>query len=255
MAVLPISREAKGGLNVTNTSTGLHISTWGGPVMRVPGDETWHMHAALLDKGCGITSWMTNSLVVHATASNPAGPYDVKDVSLLPWSHNPGTAVAPDGRLLMFHVGDGATGQSKEVTRGRGSDGADTGGCFDGASPCGMRHGCNSTAGDSALAEEPDSSGSASSRKGCWFGRCGANISFHTATSPAGPWAPFTAPTTGEASSMSTPSPWMLQDSRGKQNGTIFLVTGGLWRAETWRGPYEKYGSVSCHGEDPYLHD
>ena len=46
----------------------------------------------------------------------------------------------------------------------------------------------------------------------------------------------------------------MLQDSHGKQNGTIFLVTGGLWRAETWRGPYEKYGSVSCHGEDPYLH-
>jgi len=95
----------------------------------------------------------------------------------------------------------------------------------------------------------------------CWFGNCGGgfkNVSFHVAKSAAGPWEPFTAAVTGGSfGSMTTPSPWMYIDPlTGKQNGTVFLVSGGLWRAENWKGPYYRpVGlTVSCHGEDPYLY-
>jgi len=261
LALRPLLPEAEAGFNLTNATTGEHVSTWGGPVLQVPGDDArWHMHAALMDRGCGLTSWMSNSLVVHAVASSPAGPYRLQDVSLPAWSHNPGTAVVEsEGKVLMFHVGAG-DGLGSEVTC------TPTGCCASGRSPCGLRHGCNSTppvTWTPPRERELPGCASESCRDGrCWFGNCGGgftNVSFHVATSPAGPWSAVSAPLVGGQTfgSMTTPSPWMYRDPHtGEQNGTIFLVSGGLWRAESWRGPYGQVPGlhVSCHGEDPYVY-
>jgi hypothetical protein len=156
----------------------------------------------------------------------------------------------------MFHVGagDGLGGEVNCTAAGC---------CANGRSPCGLRHGCNSTAPRArAPRGDPPGCASESCRDGrCWFGNCGGgftNVSLHFADSPAGPWAAFSAPLADGQSfgSMSTPSPWMYLDEQGHQNGTIYLVSGGLWRADSWRGPYAQDPGlrVSCHGEDPYLY-
>lgn len=52
--------------------------------------------------GCGITSWQSNSQVVHATAPTPLGPWRREPgVTLHVWAHCPNAAVAPDGTVIL----------------------------------------------------------------------------------------------------------------------------------------------------------
>ena len=49
-------------------------STWGGAVLR--GDDgTYHMWASEMSRSCGIHRWLSNSVIVHATAPRPHGPF------------------------------------------------------------------------------------------------------------------------------------------------------------------------------------
>lgn len=76
-------------------------------------------------------------------------------------------------------------------------------------------------------------------------------LEMHTATSTEGPWTKY-----GEAAitpcAGNNPGPWV------HPNGTVYIVFTefgmGLWRAETWRGPYTLIAKGACGGgEDPSL--
>lgn len=82
-------------------------SSWGGSVVR--GDDgKYHMFAAEMSEGCGLKSWSTNSIVVHAVADAPMGPFERKDVAVQAFAHNPVVARAPDGTWVLWHIGCGA---------------------------------------------------------------------------------------------------------------------------------------------------
>eukprot|EP00659_Diplonema_papillatum_P015080 gene15080-23028_t len=89
------------------------IATWGGNVVK-DDDGSYHMFAAMMSHDCPLKDWLTNSVVVHATSSNMAGPFAPQDVALGPtasagWDdlaqHNPTVARAPDGTYLLFYMG------------------------------------------------------------------------------------------------------------------------------------------------------
>ena len=80
-------------------------------------------------------------------------------------------------------------------------------------------------------------------------GEC--TLQMHTAASTAGPWTPYTNATISPCGG-NNPGPFV------HPNGTIFIVFTdqgmGLWRADTWRGPYTLVTRGACGGgEDPSL--
>ena len=105
------------------TSSGRNLSSWGGSIQQVNG--TWHMWAVLLANGCGISSYLLNSEVVHAISEGGVeGPYRQQEegqdeagtlgisgrsgssVVLPPFAHEPVVVRAPghDGELVMASV-------------------------------------------------------------------------------------------------------------------------------------------------------
>ena len=97
LALLPTS--ATGDLRLPN------VSTWGMSVLYHSGE--WHGYFAEMSRGCGLTSWTTNSFVSHATAATPNGPWQRRGTALGVWSHTPSATVAADGTILLFHIGNG----------------------------------------------------------------------------------------------------------------------------------------------------
>ena len=51
--------------------------------------------------GCGMQTWTTNSIIRHAVADTPAGPYTPKEIIMHPFAHNPTAIQAPDGTYLV----------------------------------------------------------------------------------------------------------------------------------------------------------
>ena len=77
-----------------------------------------HMFAAKMTESCGLTSWATNSEVVHAIADSPEGPYRLVDsehspegVILPRFAHNPMIKRTPGNgsRYLLYHIGCSAS--------------------------------------------------------------------------------------------------------------------------------------------------
>jgi hypothetical protein len=63
----------------------------------------YHMYYSELERSCGINSWLSNSVVRHAVASEPAGPYRPRPGLVWPiFSHEPTLATAPTGETVMF---------------------------------------------------------------------------------------------------------------------------------------------------------
>ena len=48
-----------------------NVSSWGGLPTKVNG--TWHLHCAEMVNGCGLSSWKTNSRIIHATGDSLTG--------------------------------------------------------------------------------------------------------------------------------------------------------------------------------------
>ena len=123
LALLPTGPH--GDLRLTNTST------WGMTVFALPANTTagshpasvdrdprvateggaweWHGLFAEMSKGCGLTSWETNSIISHATAPSPDGPWTRRGTALGVWAHTPSAAVARDGTVVLFHLGNAST--------------------------------------------------------------------------------------------------------------------------------------------------
>merc|ERR1712224_650893 len=56
---------------------------------------------------CGLKSWATNSMVVHAVSNAPEGPFERREIVVGAFAHNPVVARAPDGTWVMWHIGCG----------------------------------------------------------------------------------------------------------------------------------------------------
>eukprot|EP01064_Diplonema_japonicum_P014473 TRINITY_DN22122_c0_g1_i1.p1 TRINITY_DN22122_c0_g1~~TRINITY_DN22122_c0_g1_i1.p1 ORF type:complete len:365 (+),score=53.71 TRINITY_DN22122_c0_g1_i1:46-1140(+) len=92
-----------------------NVSSWGGLPTKI--DGKWHLHAAEMTNGCGLSSWGKNSRVIHAVSDNMTGPYSRQDVTLGAWAHNPQLAVdnhTGTPTYLLFHIGTGTHSGSLE---------------------------------------------------------------------------------------------------------------------------------------------
>jgi len=174
---------------------------------------------------CGLTSWERNSQIVHAVAPSPNGPWQRKEVAVPAWSHNPIVVKAPDGTLIMYHIGNGKPhGQFYNCTPP------------DGTSQCGFIFPCNPpSTSEIRKIDTPK-----------------ANfLPMSIATSFDGPWKNYSASISGPWSN--NPAPHIFP------NGTVFVILNDdgmtMVRADSWRGPYNFYSSGACGGgEDPFLY-
>lgn len=97
-----------------------NISSWGAHVVRRDGE--YHMFVSEMWNGCGISSWKTNSHLVHATSRTPLGPYAYQDTSLPPFSHC-NHVLESNGTIYLFHQGRSGDGnRTGLVNCSRGSN-------------------------------------------------------------------------------------------------------------------------------------
>ena len=95
------------------TQGGGGLASWGGSVVQDPGKPgLYHLFAAEMSLGCGLHAWFRNSLIRHATASSPRGPFAAQEVVLPAFSHEPVVVALPAGAgFLLYKIGcaDNAT--------------------------------------------------------------------------------------------------------------------------------------------------
>jgi hypothetical protein len=95
-------------LGPVNASEGRNVpgsSSWGGSVLHDPAGGLYHMYYARFEAGCGLALWSNNSVCVHATSLTPAGPYQDQSTVLPVFCHGPKAALAPDGTIVLYHIG------------------------------------------------------------------------------------------------------------------------------------------------------
>ena len=84
-----------------------NMSSWGGSVLSIGGK--FYMYAAVMANGCGLNTWTCNSQCNVAVADTAVGPYKIVDGPPIvgPFCHNPTAHLAPDGTIVIFHIGRG----------------------------------------------------------------------------------------------------------------------------------------------------
>jgi hypothetical protein len=84
-----------------------NFPSWGGSIIRgSAGDRhSHHLFAAAFTRGCGLDGWVTNSVVIHAVASNASGPFVFHDIALPIYHCNPQIVQHTDGTYLLFAAG------------------------------------------------------------------------------------------------------------------------------------------------------
>lgn len=99
---LAIGEAREAGSNGYRNAKG---ASWGGSVIH--GDDGWyHMYVSYMNRDCSLLSWKYNSVIHHAVASSPEGPYTHKKEILHEFAHNPAITRAPDGTYLLYHIGE-----------------------------------------------------------------------------------------------------------------------------------------------------
>ena len=207
-------------------------TSWGGSVVR-DGENRYHMYTAAMSNECGMSTWTTNSLIQHAIADKPEGPYSRADVLMRPFAHNPAAVRAPDGTYLIYHIGCGRP--------------------ISGSKPCTNCSGGYSGKDCPSIGEEVG---------------CTANTTniLHSA-SPDGPWEQLNAPfvksaTMGVPYGVDNPTAFFFP------NGSLLMLgrggdpakessSDGIIRADSWRGPYVMHSKLGGAGspdvEDPFV--
>lgn len=140
------------------------IYTWGGSVVLLD-DGLYHMYVAEMSGNCSLNSWGSHSLVTHATAATPEGPFVRQDTALPVWSHNPQVVVQKNASggnatLVLFHIGDANNGPVSNCS-----------------------------------AEVSAADGAARAAAATGAGSVGSTL--HYATNPYGPWTPVVPPPPG----------------------------------------------------------
>ena len=206
-----------------------NTTTWGGGIIHHGSGDTYHLFVSRMANDCLLEDWITNSRIDHAIShTGPEGPYQFSDVALDTWAHNPAPLTLKDGRYVLFHIGNAATG------------------------PNGGKNCTNSSSSTTSIAS--------SSRK---MAQTQMQLDFdidnniHISPSLWGPWKPLKT----NLGSCNNPAPWIHPN-----NGTIYVgCRGALKRADKIDGPYvdigkfpegliENSGIVQGHYEDPQLY-
>ena len=78
-------------------------TSWGGSVVK-SSTGSFHMFAAEMANSCGMTTWATNSIIVHAVANSPEGPYQRREVVMPPFAHNPTALQAPVNNYVCYII-------------------------------------------------------------------------------------------------------------------------------------------------------
>jgi hypothetical protein len=220
-----------------------HTSTWGGNIIQ--NGSSYHMWIAeMAPKGspsdpgagsCGLTSWQTNSQITHVvSAAGPEGPYLRHEVAVGVWSHNPLVRRMSDGTLVMYHIGSG-TGGSPHFCAGNGT------------SPCGEQSfdKCNPNPDGPASKDARQRTIAAAAQPPSTWSSSPCKLMMHTSRTTEGPWEPFFDATITPCAG-NNPAPWV------HPNGTVYVVfteqNMGLWRAESWQGPYTLVTTGACGG-------
>ena len=87
-----------------------NVSSWGGGVVR-DDEGVWHLWVSEFAFGCGLSSWLNNSRIVHATSLSPTGPFQKQDTPLEIFAHNAAPLRAPptfgngSRPYFLFHIG------------------------------------------------------------------------------------------------------------------------------------------------------
>ena len=90
---------------IASDCSGERFGSWGGSIWADDVDVgKWHMFAARMKHSCGINSWLTNSIIVHAVSNDVLGPYLEQDVVWDAFAHEPCVTRASDGRWVMVGV-------------------------------------------------------------------------------------------------------------------------------------------------------
>ena len=85
-----------------------HVSSWGGSIVADPQGGLFHMWVSRMGGHCGLGQWQSDSEIVHATSTDPVGPYTMVDKVLPYFAHGPSVRVLPDGKgYFMMHLGCG----------------------------------------------------------------------------------------------------------------------------------------------------
>merc|ERR1712166_345773 len=183
--------------------------SWGGTIVRGTANDShpYHLFAASFANGCGLYGWIRNGIVIHATASTPAGPYTFHDVALPVFQHNPHAVKHPDGTYLLFGIGQ-ANNASWECP------------CRDG-SPI-MPNGKPATDADAAPIN---------------------HAQLHVSESPYGPWENVMGPNGTDyifEAQNANPAPWIFN------NGSLIVLSCqfDVWYAPQYRSEFKKVGTL-----------
>jgi hypothetical protein len=65
------------------------------------------MYSAAMANNCGLNSWTCNSECIVATSKTIQGPYEIKNVAVGAFCHNPTVYRTPDGNIIIMHIGGG----------------------------------------------------------------------------------------------------------------------------------------------------
>jgi hypothetical protein len=205
-------------------------SSWGGDVV-VDDDGDWHMFAAAFQNETTLSSWLTQSRIVHAvSASGPLGPYVPRGIVLAPrepngtfnehgpWDettqHNPAVQYDPLSKTyLLYYMG--SNGISTKATPTKGA-------CPSNHSFCHQRVGL-------ATAKHPN---------GPWKRANGGNPILEPG--PRGSWDDiFTT----------NPTPYIFPNGsalliyKARSFENINTMSTGVAFAEHWSGPYTRITS------------
>eukprot|EP01047_Picozoa_sp_COSAG01_P022109 COSAG01_NODE_1304_length_10809_cov_2.635387_4_plen_554_part_00 len=194
------------------------LSTWGGNVVRDP-KGNFHLFAAAMTLGCNLGAWTSNSEVIHAVSPQPTGPFQLRNVALPPWHHNPQAVLHPDGTWLLYTIGTvGVPAQHHCRKAGAAADAA-------------------------AQASPPP--------LGVRGPKTGEFVQLHYSRSPDGPWTflnltgdpanpgIFGGGTTDNHDHGTNPTPWVMNNGTvvvGSHDSTGFYIQV----APHWRGPYRR---------------
>jgi len=81
---------------------GQNVSSWGGSVV-YGNDGLYHMYAAEMSGFCGLSVWLANSIIIHATSPDPLKvPFKRQSTVWDIFAHEPSAAVAPTGEYVIY---------------------------------------------------------------------------------------------------------------------------------------------------------
>ena len=79
-------------------------ATWGVSVIG-PIGGVFHGYMTEIANHCLLGEYGIASQVAHLTSSSPLGPWTRRGVALEGFAHNPQAVLAPNGSVLLFHIG------------------------------------------------------------------------------------------------------------------------------------------------------